>query len=114
MILAGCPSTIAFCWKRIISQNAFDLLHSGFDDGIIVRGAILAQEKLKDIGGYIRTFLDFLGQVFADNLSIKMFTEFLLDCLTATRLINERFHRCPPTTRPFCSSLRAFASITLL
>ena len=64
---------------EVIRQNALNLLDTAFHNLFIIRTAILPQQELQDIHGDISPFLDFLGQVFADDFAVKMLTKFPLD-----------------------------------
>lgn len=59
-------------------RKSLAFLHAFLDDSFIVRAAILTQQKLKNIDRDIRPFLDFLRQVFPDNLTVKILTKLVL------------------------------------
>ena len=63
----------------VIRKNALYIFNTLFDDLRIVGATILAQQKLKDIDRHIRTFLDFLGQILANNFAVKESTQLLID-----------------------------------
>ena len=77
---------------KIISKNTLNILHTLFNYFFIIGTAILPKKELKNIGGYICPFLDFLRQVFADNLAIKVLAQLVLDYLTNTEARIEIFH----------------------
>ena len=64
---------------KVICQNALHMLNALFDDFFVVGAAILPKKELQDVNRHIRPFLDFLREVFADNLAVKVFAEFTLN-----------------------------------
>ena len=63
---------------KIISKNTLNILHTLFDYFFIIGTAILPKKELKNIHRHICAFLNFLGQIFANNLPIKVLTELVL------------------------------------
>lgn len=63
---------------EIIGKNAFYIRNALLNDLRIVRAAILPQKKLQHIDRHIRPFFDFLRQIFADDLSVKIVAELIL------------------------------------
>lgn len=61
---------------EVIRENALYALYAFLNNLRIIRAAILSQKKFKDIDRNICPFLDFLGQILAYNLSIKILTQF--------------------------------------
>ena len=61
---------------EIIGQDSFDILHAPLDDLIVVGTAVLSQQKLENINRHIGAFLYGLRQMFADNFTAKMLTQF--------------------------------------
>ena len=57
---------------KVVRQNMLYVLHTLLDDFLIVRAAILPQQKLQHIDRYVGTFLDLFGQILANDLSIKI------------------------------------------
>lgn len=82
---------------KIIRQDALHLLYAGFDDGVVTRGTILPQKKLQDLNRNVRAFLNLLGQVFTDDLSVEILTEFILHVFPAGHVffhvLSSRVHR---------------------
>ena len=63
----------------VFSQNPFDVCNAGFNDILIIRAAILPEKKFKDIDRDVRTFLDFLCKIFANNSTVEYLTQFAVD-----------------------------------
>ena len=63
----------------VVRKDAFYIFNALFNDLRIVGAAILAQQKLKDIDRHIRAFLDFLGQILANDFAVKESTQLLID-----------------------------------
>ena len=61
---------------KVVRQNMLYVLHALLDDFLIVRAAILPQQKLQHIDRYVGTFLDLFGQILADDATIKVFPQF--------------------------------------
>ena len=61
---------------KVVRQNMLYVLHALLDDLLIVRTAILPQQKLQHIDRYVGTFLDLFGQILTDDTTIKVFPQF--------------------------------------
>ena len=61
---------------KVVRQNMLYVLHTLLDDFLIVRAAILPQQKLQHIDRYVGTFLDLFGQILTDDTTIKVFPQF--------------------------------------
>ena len=64
---------------KIVRENVLDVVHAFLNDLGVIGAAILPQKELQDIHGDICPLFDFLGQVFADDFSIKLLPQFRLD-----------------------------------
>ena len=51
----------------VVPEDGSDLLDAGTDSGVIVRGRVLAQQVLQDVGGDDGVALDGLDEVLADD-----------------------------------------------
>lgn len=73
---------------EIIRQNPLHILNPLLNDLMVVRAAVLPQQKLKNIDRHIGPLLDLLGQVLPDNLAVKILPELVLYYFTGalTRL----------------------------
>ncbi len=69
----------------VLRQDVLDSLHSVFHDIRIIGGAVLPQKKLQDVDRNIGSFLDGLGQVLADNTTVKAFSETLVQGIRERR-----------------------------
>ena len=56
----------------VLGQNLFDGVQPVLDHGLVVRGAVTPQQILQDVDRHVRTFLDQLGQVLANDLARKV------------------------------------------
>ena len=74
---------LCFIWAdKVICQNVLHIFHPLLNNFRIIRTAILSQQKFQHINRNICTFLDFLGQILADNLAVKILAQFLFDDLS--------------------------------
>ena len=70
---------LSLIWpNKIIRQNTLDTLNSLFDNLFIIGATVLAKQEFKDIYWDISPFFNFLCQVLANNLPIKIYTKLVL------------------------------------
>ena len=72
--------------KKIVCQNVLHALNALLNDCLIIRTAILSQQKLQHINRDIGPFLDFLCQVFTNDPAIKVAAQLLAQFFTGRPL----------------------------
>ena len=72
----------------IVCQNVLHALNALLNDCLIIRTAILSQQKLQHINRDIGPFLDFLCQVFTNDPAIKVAAQLLAQFLTGRPLLS--------------------------
>ena len=77
---------------EVVRQNALYGLNTFFNYFIIVGATILAQQELQNIDRHIGSFFDFLGQVFADDFTIKGLAQLFFYYITSAFTHHRLFH----------------------
>ena len=77
---------------KIVSKNTLNILHTLFNYFFVIGTAILPKKALQNIHRHICAFLNFLGQIFANNLPIKVLTELVLYFFTGTATLFKKLH----------------------
>ena len=81
---------------KIIRENPLHILDTLFDDFLIIRAAVLSQQKLKDIHRHICTFLNLLCQILPDNLPEEVLAQLVLNNVTSIIISFIALHHWSP------------------
>ena len=95
----------------VLGQNLFDGAQPFLDHGLVVRGAVTPQQILQDIDRHVRTFLDQLGQVLANDLARKVLVqEIIQPAIEACGFQKSSVNALSIITSTLCCSMPVSAS----